>query len=152
MKSATLWKCLGCQAENSISDKKCKCGRPRELSDTAYAQRKPLIDLQEQAKEAINVAEEAARKFGPYASLHEAYAVMLEEVDELWQIVRQKQFVPIPSAHLENPVVYPMDLWPNHPGLKQWNARQEHRIAKEALDIAAVALRIAADAERLATK
>lgn len=150
--TATLWKCLGCHVENSITDRRCECGRPRELSDTAYSQRKTLIDLQSQAKEAIEIAESAQKKWGDYNSLHEAYAVLLEEVDELWEIVRQKQFVPIPTAHLENPVAYPMDLWPNHLGLKQLGRRQRHQIKKEALDIAAVALRIAADAERLATK
>jgi hypothetical protein len=34
---------------------------------------------------------EAARKNGPFNSAHEAYAVMLEEVDELWDEVKKKR-------------------------------------------------------------
>lgn len=33
----------------------------------------------------------ARAKFGPMASAHEAYAVILEELDEIWDIVKQKQ-------------------------------------------------------------
>jgi len=32
-----------------------------------------------------------AKKHGKFHSLHEAYAVILEEVDELWEIVRRKR-------------------------------------------------------------
>jgi hypothetical protein len=32
----------------------------------------------------------ATAKFGPFASAHEGYAVLLEEVDELWIEVRSK--------------------------------------------------------------
>ena len=35
--------------------------------------------------------EKARVKFGPMASAHEGYAVILEELDELWDIVKQKQ-------------------------------------------------------------
>lgn len=34
---------------------------------------------------------EATQKHGPLASLHEAYAVILEEVDELWDECRKKR-------------------------------------------------------------
>ena len=33
----------------------------------------------------------ARSKFGPMASAHEGYAVIAEEMDELWDIVKQKQ-------------------------------------------------------------
>jgi NTP pyrophosphatase (non-canonical NTP hydrolase) len=33
----------------------------------------------------------ARKKFPPMASAHEGYAVILEEVDELWEIIKQKQ-------------------------------------------------------------
>ena len=33
----------------------------------------------------------ARQKFGPMASAHEGYAVIAEELDELWDIVKQKQ-------------------------------------------------------------
>ena len=34
--------------------------------------------------------EQAEALHGPYASYHEAYAVILEELDEFWEIVRKK--------------------------------------------------------------
>lgn len=33
----------------------------------------------------------ATRKFKPFNSAHEGYAVMLEELDELWEVVRLKK-------------------------------------------------------------
>lgn len=33
----------------------------------------------------------ATKKFGAFASAHEGYAVLFEEVDELWELVRLKQ-------------------------------------------------------------
>lgn len=54
------------------------------------------------------------RRYGVHASLHEAYAVLLEEVDELKQIVWKK------ATH-----------------------RDPYEIRREAIQIAAVALRIA---------
>jgi DNA modification methylase len=36
-------------------------------------------------------AERAVKNHGAFNSLHEGYAVMAEEVDELWDIVRQKR-------------------------------------------------------------
>jgi len=34
--------------------------------------------------------EEAREKYGHFNSTHEVYAVLLEEVDEFWELVRQK--------------------------------------------------------------
>ncbi len=34
--------------------------------------------------------EEASRKFAPFNSPHEGYAVILEELDELWDEIKQK--------------------------------------------------------------
>lgn len=31
----------------------------------------------------------ATKKFGPFASAHEGYAIMLEELDELWEAIKQ---------------------------------------------------------------
>lgn len=42
----------------------------------------------------VDVAAEldrAQHKFGPFHNAHEGYAVLLEEVDELWDAVRMKQ-------------------------------------------------------------
>ncbi len=32
----------------------------------------------------------ATEKFGPFASAHEGYAVILEELDELWDAIKDK--------------------------------------------------------------
>lgn len=34
---------------------------------------------------------EACRKHGRFASAHEGYAVILEEMDELWEVVKERQ-------------------------------------------------------------
>lgn len=73
--------------------------------------------MEDVAKQAVERGLKARDTYGPYSSLHEAYAVLLEEVDELWQLVKMKR-----GAH--------------GPAL-------DARISDEALDIAAVALRIA---------
>lgn len=65
---------------------------------------------------AVSQARQDAEAFGPrFASLHEAYAVLLEEVEEVWAIVRQRQ-----------------------------DRRDLAKLAREATQVAAVALRIAA--------
>jgi hypothetical protein len=43
------------------------------------------------AIEFVREMQRARHKFGPQASAHEGYAVILEELDELWEIVKQKQ-------------------------------------------------------------
>ena len=35
--------------------------------------------------------ESATAKFGPMASAHEGYAVILEEMDELWEAIKSKE-------------------------------------------------------------
>jgi hypothetical protein len=42
-------------------------------------------------------AKRAVEKFGEYNSLHEGFAVMYEEVDELWEIVRMKRSKRVPE-------------------------------------------------------
>lgn len=37
-----------------------------------------------------NEYERAIKKFGPFKNSHEGYAVILEEVDELWEEVKSK--------------------------------------------------------------
>lgn len=86
-----------------------------------------------EAVAACREACDALEKFGPYNSLHEAYAVLAEEVDELWEIVKLKQWT-------EELILTPDKM------------RSAERIRKEAIQIAAVALRIAADAERMAER
>jgi len=49
----------------------------------------------EEVKAELSRADE---NHAPYHSLHEAYAVLLEEVDELWEEVRKKRAVRDPEA------------------------------------------------------
>ncbi len=63
-------------------------------------------------------AGDAHAKFGAFASMHEAYGVLIEEVDEMFEAIRLKQDVP----------------------------QRGDRIEKEAVQVAAVALRIAMQA------
>lgn len=49
------------------------------------------LDLAIVATEAIKEAEAGRSLWGPANSAHEAYAVALEEVDELWAHVKTKQ-------------------------------------------------------------
>lgn len=79
--------------------------------------RKQHLSLLEIAANASRIASKAREQYGDYASLHEAYAVLLEEVDELFQLVKMKRGANGPTLDV--------------------------RISDEALDIAAVALRIA---------
>lgn len=73
-----------------------------------------MNDFDRMAKACHGRAKDSYLKYGPYASLHEAYAVLLEEVDELFQLVKQRR------ADTDMTLV-----------------------RDEAIDIAAVALRIA---------
>ena len=66
-------------------------------------------------------ANEAQEKYGDFASMHEAYGVLAEEVAELFEAIREKQRQPT----------------------------RPRAIRSEALQIAAVALRIAEQAGRV---
>lgn len=65
---------------------------------------------------AIREAEDGAIKWGAANSAHEAFAVMKEEVDELWDHVKTKQ-----------------------------SNRDLHAMQKEAIQVAAMAIRFAAE-------
>ena len=43
---------------------------------------------------------EARQKFPPFNSAHEGWAVIAEELDELWAVVREKQSTPGRDARL----------------------------------------------------
>ena len=60
--------------------------------------------------------ERACMKFVPFTSAHEGYAILLEEVDELWDEIK-----------------------------KQYDVRTKERMAKEAIQIAAMAIRFVQD-------
>lgn len=68
------------------------------------------------ANDAVEELARARAKFDPFNSAHEGYAVLLEEVEELWEIVRMK---------------------------KQHRTKSQMR--EEALQVAAMGLRFAAD-------
>ena len=57
--------------------------------------------LGQRAAEAIREALRGIEKHGPYNSFHEGYAVMLEEVDELWDEIKQKDADPA-AIYLES--------------------------------------------------
>ena len=46
------------------------------------------IDLERFVKDLIAEYAKARSKYQPFHSAHEGYAVLLEEVDELWELVR----------------------------------------------------------------
>jgi hypothetical protein len=51
------------------------------------------VDLDDVTDAVIAELERAQRRFGPYVSPHEAYAVILEEADELWDEVKRRDRV-----------------------------------------------------------
>jgi len=66
--------------------------------------------------EAMTEARRAAELFKPFNSAHEGYAVLLEEVDELWEEVR-----------------------------KNLKTRSKKRMREEAIQVAAMGIRFAVD-------
>jgi hypothetical protein len=77
--------------------------RIRKMNDDAtviFTERrdfiKPLLgDVAAEMDRAIN-------KFPPMNTLHEGYAILLEEVDELWDLVKKKQSErPVPEVYEE---------------------------------------------------
>lgn len=53
--------------------------------------KKPDPDMSKEIDEVYNEFLNAWRKYGDFASFHEGYAVLLEEVDELWDHVKVKE-------------------------------------------------------------
>lgn len=50
----------------------------------------PEYDIDKIVKDILKEVNQVSEKVGPYHSVHEGYAVMLEEFDELWYEVKQK--------------------------------------------------------------
>jgi len=75
----------------------------------------------ESAEEAVRELREARGKFGPFKNEHEGYAVLLEEVDELWDEIKKNQA-----------------------------KRNRGAIRREAIQVAAMALRFVEDLCRVA--
>jgi hypothetical protein len=66
---------------------------------------------------ALDELSQARKKFPPFHSAHEGYAVILEELDELWTEIRSNQAIP----------------------------GRNDRMRKEAIQVAAMALRFLVD-------
>lgn len=49
-------------------------------------------------QEVLKELDRAEKKFGPFNSAHEGWAVLMEEVDELWEAVRMQYG---PERHLQ---------------------------------------------------
>ncbi len=75
----------------------------------------PIID------DVVEEYNRATHKFGPFNTQHEAYAVMLEEMDELWAEIKRKS--------------------------GKRTKRNKNAIRKEATQVAAMAIRLIMDME-----
>ena len=65
------------------------CMRPGALCVGCNRRMPPAPSRAEQlALEAVDELARATAKFGPFHNPHEGYAVLLEELDELWQAVK----------------------------------------------------------------
>ena len=80
-----------------------------------------MSDLEKVITAAREVVDRASREHGDFSSMHEAYGVLAEEVAEFFEAVR----------------------------LRESDRSRTTMCRKEAIDVAAVALRIAAQASRL---
>jgi hypothetical protein len=71
--------------------------------------------------EILDEYDKATRRFGPFASAHEGWAVIREEVDELWKEVKNNKRPP---------------------------AQYQRKMDKEAMQVAAMAIRFMHDVSR----
>lgn len=64
----------------------------QKLVDSGYyappGERKIIVSIQQDVKEELN---RALKKFPPMVSPHEGYAIILEELDELWEAIKINQ-------------------------------------------------------------
>lgn len=52
------------------------------------------VNIKEAAELCIQECLDATKNFGPFASAHEGYAIMLEEMNELWDAIKSKKSTP----------------------------------------------------------
>ena len=87
------------------------------------------MSIESIAQEVVEELQEAESKFGPFNSSHEGYAVILEELDELWEVVRlNPKKIQVPLAD------------PEHT-LKMQNTKRNDMMRAEAIQVAAMAMR-----------
>jgi len=48
------------------------------------------VDVNLAINEVVDEFESATEKYGPFNSAHEGYAILLEEVDELWDEIKKR--------------------------------------------------------------
>ncbi len=56
-----------------------------------------LTPIEKAIKDILNEFNGATHKFGDFSSAHEGYAVLLEEVDELWEEIKKKDRLNTPN-------------------------------------------------------
>lgn len=77
------------------------------------------MSIESIAKEVVEELERAEAKFGPFNSSHEGYAVILEELDELWEVVKLNPKKVIPSE--EHP-------WNGSVDVKVWQDQERKKM------------------------
>lgn len=94
------------------------------------------------SEEILKEYESAAKKFGAFNSAHEGYAVLLEEVDELWDVVKlNPKKIDIRTSYLSFPTAEDFDRYAR---IMQ-NRMHREMMRKEAIQVAAMALRFVID-------
>lgn len=93
------------------------------------------------AKEVVEELERAEKKFAGFNSSHEGYAVILEELDELWEIVKLNPKKIEPSFERGDVnVMNEIDL--GKVDFEDWQkSRRKEMMREEAIQVAAMAMR-----------
>lgn len=91
------------------------------------------MSIESIAKEVVEELERAEAKFGPFNSSHEGYAVLLNEVDELWDVVKLNPRKIVPNE--KHP-------WNGAMDVEEWQDQERKNMMRaEAIQIAAMAIR-----------
>ncbi len=64
---------------------------PTKIKEIELSRHKELLKLRFSSK-ILDEYDQAAENRPSFHSLHEAYAILLEEVDELWLLIKQKPY------------------------------------------------------------
>jgi hypothetical protein len=98
-------------------------------------------------KEVVEELKQAEAKFGPFNSSHEGYAVILEEMDELWEVVKlNPKKIVVSSDEVEEIAPLQFPLGDDEEKLEEVVATvQKHKrnqaMKAEAIQVAAMAIR-----------